>query len=107
MERMALGQEGHVATASGGIIGVWKGVAMDFLKFQPGLPCSTLLRPVGGQILKRPMAVSGMACQRDGWPAAVSYPFRDTMPYAHCTKPTDHDVFLSSYNSAFGTPLGS
>jgi hypothetical protein len=34
-------------------IGVWQGVAMDSLKFHPGLPCPTLLCPVGGPSLKR------------------------------------------------------
>jgi hypothetical protein len=29
-------------------IAVWQGVAMDSLKFDPGLPCPTLLCPVGG-----------------------------------------------------------
>jgi hypothetical protein len=28
-------------------IGVWQGVAMDSLKFQPGPPCLSLLCPVG------------------------------------------------------------
>jgi hypothetical protein len=31
---------------------VWQGVAMDSLKFYPGLPCSTFLRPAGGPPLK-------------------------------------------------------
>jgi hypothetical protein len=35
-------------------MGVWQGVAMESLKFHLGLPCSTLLRPVGGPSLKRP-----------------------------------------------------
>jgi hypothetical protein len=28
-------------------VGVWKEVAMDYLKFNPGLECPTLLRPAG------------------------------------------------------------
>jgi hypothetical protein len=34
--------------------GVWQGVAMDSLKFHPGPPCPTHLRPAGGPPLKRP-----------------------------------------------------
>jgi hypothetical protein len=35
-------------------IGVWQGVAMDSLKFQPGQPCFTLIRPAGETPLKGP-----------------------------------------------------
>jgi hypothetical protein len=35
------------------VLGVWQGVAMDFLKFHPGPLCPTLLCPAGGQPLKR------------------------------------------------------
>jgi hypothetical protein len=35
-------------------IGVWQGVAMDFLKFHPGSPCLTLLHSAGGPPLKQP-----------------------------------------------------
>jgi hypothetical protein len=35
-------------------MGVWQGVAVDYLKFYPGPPCPTLLRPMGGLSLKRP-----------------------------------------------------
>jgi hypothetical protein len=38
-------------------MGVWQGVAMDSLKFHPGLPCFTLLRPVGGPLLKGPYSL--------------------------------------------------
>jgi hypothetical protein len=34
-------------------MGVWQGVAMDSLKFHLGLPCPTLLRPVGRPPLKQ------------------------------------------------------
>jgi hypothetical protein len=34
-------------------MGVWQGVAMDSLKFQPGLPCPTLLCSAGGPPLKQ------------------------------------------------------
>jgi hypothetical protein len=44
-------------------MGVWQGVAIDSLKFRPGLPCPTLLRPLDGPPLKRPY------CFRDGPPA--------------------------------------
>jgi hypothetical protein len=33
---------------------VWQGVAMDSLKFHPGLPCPILLRPADEPSLKRP-----------------------------------------------------
>jgi hypothetical protein len=33
-------------------MGAWQGVAMDSLKFHPGPPCPTLLRPAGGPLLK-------------------------------------------------------
>jgi hypothetical protein len=39
------------------IMGVWQGVAMDSLKFHPGLSCS-----VGGPPLYSLTAVSGVAC---------------------------------------------
>jgi hypothetical protein len=35
-------------------VGVWQRVAIDSLKFHLGLPCPSLLRPVGGPPLKRP-----------------------------------------------------
>jgi hypothetical protein len=35
-------------------MGVWQGVVMNSLKFHPGPPCPTLLRPAGGPLLKRP-----------------------------------------------------
>jgi hypothetical protein len=36
------------------VVGVWQGVAMDFLKFHLGPPCLTLLPPAGVPPLKRP-----------------------------------------------------
>jgi hypothetical protein len=42
-------------------MGAWQGVAMDSLKFHPGLPCPTLLNPAGGPPLKRPYS-----CFKDG-----------------------------------------
>jgi hypothetical protein len=33
-------------------VGVWQGVAMDSLKFHPGSPCPTLLRPADGPSLR-------------------------------------------------------
>jgi hypothetical protein len=47
-------------------IGAWQGVAMELLKFYPGPPCSTLLRP------------EGVARLQSGRPAAIFYPFLDT-----------------------------
>jgi hypothetical protein len=35
-------------------IDVWQGLAMESLKFHPGQPCPTFLRPAGGLPLKRP-----------------------------------------------------
>jgi hypothetical protein len=34
---------------------VWQGVAIDSLKFHPGLPCPTFPCPAGGPPLKRPI----------------------------------------------------
>ena len=34
-------------------VGVWKGVVIDFLKYQLGPPCLTFLRPAGGRSLNR------------------------------------------------------
>jgi hypothetical protein len=33
---------------------IWQGVTMDSLKFHPGLPCPTLVRPMGVPPLKQP-----------------------------------------------------
>jgi hypothetical protein len=41
---------------------VWQRVAMNFLQFQPGLPCPTLLRPADGPLLKQ--LFLGVACGR-------------------------------------------
>jgi hypothetical protein len=57
-------------------MGVWQGVAMDSLKFNRGLPCSTLLCPAGGQALKRPYPQGGQ-------PAAVVDPFGRPTPFAY------------------------
>jgi hypothetical protein len=35
-------------------MGVWHGVAIDSLKFHPGMPYLTLLRPAGGPPLEQP-----------------------------------------------------
>jgi hypothetical protein len=69
-------------------MGVWQEVAMDFLKFHPGSPCPTLLRPVGGPPLKRPYGRF-----RGGPPsgrAACSrlLALRTPTPYAHDAKPS-------------------
>jgi hypothetical protein len=53
-------------------MGVWQGVFRDSLKFHPGLPCLTLLRPAGGPPLKRP--------------AAFFNPFGHPTPYAYAFK---------------------
>jgi hypothetical protein len=49
-----------------------KGWPTDFLKFHPGLPCPTLLRPVGGR------------------PAAVFNPFGHPMPYTYASEGQVH-----------------
>jgi hypothetical protein len=71
-------------------MGVWQGVAMHTLKFHPGPPCPTLLRPMGGLPLKQAygcfrghLTVLGMAHMQGEWPAAVFYPFRHPTPYAY------------------------
>jgi hypothetical protein len=61
-------------------MGVWQGVPMDSLKFDPGPPCLTLLRPAGGSHVK---AVAGVALPQGGRPAAVFYPLGHPTPYAY------------------------
>jgi hypothetical protein len=56
-------------------MGVWQRVAMDSLKFHPGLPCPTLLRPAGGPYLDSLTAVLELAHLHGGRPAAIFYPF--------------------------------
>jgi hypothetical protein len=62
------------------VMGVWQGVAMDSLKFHPGLPCLTLLCPAGGPPLKWP---HGLACPQGGRPVLVFYLFGDPTLYAY------------------------
>jgi hypothetical protein len=47
-------------------MGVWQGVAMDFLKFHPGLPYLTFLRPAGGPTPETALRLF------QGWPARRS-----------------------------------
>jgi hypothetical protein len=54
---------------------------MDSLKFQPGLPCLTLLCPVGGPPPKWPYSIYGVARLQGGQPAAVFYPLGHTTQY--------------------------
>jgi hypothetical protein len=56
-------------------MGVWQGVATDYLKFHPG---RTLVRPASGPSLKRPYNRF-----RGGLPAAVFHPFEPHSPYAY------------------------
>jgi hypothetical protein len=72
---------------------------MDSLKFDPGPPCPTLLRPTGLT------AFLGLACPKDRQPAAVFYPFGHPMPYAYevklkschgCISRGDHGLFKVS-----------
>jgi hypothetical protein len=65
-------------------MGVWHGVVMDSLKYHPGPPCPTLLRPTGGSPLKRPYGRfrGDLPTER----AAVFYPFEHHSPYAYAPK---------------------
>jgi hypothetical protein len=49
--------------------GEWQGVAPNSLKFHPDPPCLTLLRPVGGPPLKRPVSVFSLL----GHPTPYAY----------------------------------
>jgi hypothetical protein len=60
-------------------MGLYHGVAMDFLEFHPDLPCPTLLLPAGRPPLK--------GCFRDGPPAAIFYPFGHHTLYAYAHRP--------------------
>jgi hypothetical protein len=55
-------------------MGVCQGVAMDFLKSHHGVLCPTFLRHAGGPPIKRPTAVSGVACAQSMQPKAIFYP---------------------------------
>jgi hypothetical protein len=55
-------------------MGVWRGVAMDSIKFHPGLPCSTVLHPAG----RPPHRTTPQGTQ----PAAVFYHFGHPTRYA-------------------------
>jgi hypothetical protein len=64
-------------------MGIWRGVAIDSLKFHLGLPCPTLLYPAGGPPLKWPLGhfrggppAGGTACCR-------LLPLRHPTPYAY------------------------
>jgi hypothetical protein len=61
----------HDGTPQADYIGVWQGVAMDFLKFHPGPPYPTLLRSAGGPPLKGLTAIYGVARPQGEWPVAV------------------------------------
>jgi hypothetical protein len=64
-------------------MGVWKGVAMDSLKFNPDQPCPTLICPASRLSLKLPYSrfrggePTGQGC------VAVFYPFGYPAPYAY------------------------
>jgi hypothetical protein len=59
-------------------MGVRQGVAMDSLKFHPGLPCPTLLRLAGGL------------------PAAVFYPFGHPTPYAYVHEVVTRPIWITT-----------
>jgi len=64
-------------------MGVWQGLAMESLKFHPGLLCPTLVCPAGGPSLKRPCGHFRVACLQVGRPAVIFYPFGHPTPYAY------------------------
>jgi hypothetical protein len=89
-------------------MGIWKGVAMDSLKYHPGLNCPTLLRSVGRPPQKWPyghtalqsyglMAVWGVAHLQGGRPSAVFYPLGHPTPYAYADA-TDAAVVATHTN---------
>jgi hypothetical protein len=63
-------------------MGVWQGVAMDSLKFHPGLPCPTFLRPAGRRPLKRP---AHRACGLRPSSTPLDTPRRTPLPTFHDT----------------------
>jgi hypothetical protein len=58
-------------------MGVWQGVNIDSLKFHPGLPCPTFLRPVGRQPFQR-WSTRKTACG-----LAVFHLFEHPTPYTY------------------------
>jgi hypothetical protein len=74
---------GLIFVSKVGTMGVKQGVAMDFLKFHPGLPCPTLLHPAGGPFLKPLTAVLWVARPQGEQPAVNFYPFRNPTPYTY------------------------
>jgi hypothetical protein len=58
-------------------IAVWQGVAMDSLKFHPGLPCLNLSRPADGPPLKRPYRAERAVFNPLGHPV----PYSSAGPY--------------------------
>jgi hypothetical protein len=58
---------------------VREGVTTDSLKFHPGPPCPTLIRPAGGPPTKRHFG--GVARPQGGRPPAVFFPLGYPFPY--------------------------
>jgi hypothetical protein len=83
-------------------MGLWQGVTMDSLKFHPGPPCPTLLRPAGGPPLKRPCGL--VAYLQGWWSLPVVYPFGYPTPYAYllCLQvkrnPWFHEFWETKFN---------
>jgi hypothetical protein len=67
-------------------MGVWQGVAIDSLKFHPGLPCPALVRPAGEPARNGLMAVLGMARPLNGWLEVVFYPFGHPVAYVYAER---------------------
>jgi hypothetical protein len=59
---------------------------MESLKYHPGPPCPTLLRPQGGPPPNSLTAILGVARPYGRWPGAVFYPLGHSTPYDYGTR---------------------
>jgi hypothetical protein len=73
----------EVVTFDGKVIGIWQGVAMDSLKYHPGVPCPTTLLPAGNHPWNNFMAISGVATCRVGGPRPSTHLLGHPTPYAY------------------------
>jgi hypothetical protein len=83
-------------------MGVWHGVAVDYLKFHSGPPCPTFLRPAGGPPVKRPHGRFRGGPLQGGQLAAVLYPFCHPKPY---TSDTSRSCLTSSFLPVATSPV--
>jgi hypothetical protein len=87
-------------------MGVWQGVTMNSLKFYPGPPCCTSLRPAG----RRPLKSHG---HFRGGPPAGRAAYGRLLPYwkPHavrlCLPPSDANAYMSSatFSQTWGKTL--